>query len=151
MLHSNARTQVVSILVLMDYVLLEPVCTSPGWGVQVSILVLMDYVLLVSVVHSSKENDGVSILVLMDYVLLGTVKKQIAYYWLSLNPCFNGLCSSGRFVTASLLKTVKVSILVLMDYVLLEQSMSVLKTALLVSILVLMDYVLLARFRSSKS
>ncbi len=63
---------------------------------------------------------------------------------LGLNPCFNGLCSSGMKGNTVMFAVYMVSILVLMDYVLLDKIKSLKMQLNIVSILVLMDYVLLA-------
>ncbi len=67
-------------------------------------------------IETGRPKNGVLILVLMEYGLGQQRKKIFRPYWISLNPCFNGIWSRTGEPEAGNKPQGHVLILVLMEY-----------------------------------
>ena len=89
-------TTQVLILVLVDYALWQQDANPPKGKARVLILVLVDYALWRNSKVESRSSQKVLILVLVDYALWLYVLYAKHKISKSLNPCSGGLCSLTR-------------------------------------------------------
>ena len=102
----------------------------------------MEYALRPNINMVNDEFVYVSILVLMEYALRLVFRGDADIILLSLNPCFNGICSATNSVVFRGDADIIVSILVLMEYALRLKFSHYVRKRKTVSILVLMEYAL---------